>query len=83
MFVHALMGAEADALCGAGYGQRSDERVNVRNGYWHRDFAPPRTASRAVPPPASAPSTWPSRSCGRDRTSPTGCSNAASGPNVP
>ncbi|MGV9734100.1 IS256 family transposase [Rhodococcus aetherivorans] len=38
MFVHALMGAEADALCGADYGQRSDERVNVRNGYRHRDF---------------------------------------------
>ena len=28
-----LMGAEADAICGAGYGQRSDERVNRRNGY--------------------------------------------------
>lgn len=28
MFVHALMGAEADALCGAGYGQRSDDRLN-------------------------------------------------------
>ena len=38
MFIHALMSAEADALCGAGYGQRSDERVNVRNGYRHRDF---------------------------------------------
>lgn len=38
MFVHALMGAEADAVCGAGYGQRSDERTNSRNGYRHRDF---------------------------------------------
>ncbi|MFB9705278.1 transposase, partial [Rhodococcus aetherivorans] len=38
MFIHALMGAEADALCGAGYGQRSDERTNSRNGYRHRDF---------------------------------------------
>ena len=28
-----LMGAEADALCGAGYGERSPERVNRRNGY--------------------------------------------------
>jgi transposase-like protein len=28
-----LMGAEADALCGAGYGERSPERVNSRNGY--------------------------------------------------
>ena len=24
-FIHTLMGAEADALCGAGYGQRSAE----------------------------------------------------------
>lgn len=38
MFVHTLMGAEADVLCGAGYGQRSDERTNSRNGYRHRDF---------------------------------------------
>ena len=28
-----LMGAEADAICGAGYGERSPERVNARNGY--------------------------------------------------
>jgi putative transposase len=32
-FVQALMGAEADALCGAGLGERSPERVNRRNGY--------------------------------------------------
>jgi putative transposase len=31
-FAEALMSAEADALCGAGYGERSDERVNSRNG---------------------------------------------------
>lgn len=37
-FIHALMGAEADAVCGAGYGQRSSERVNQRNGYRHREF---------------------------------------------
>ncbi len=37
-FVQTLMGAEADAVCGAGYGERSDERVNHRNGYRHRDF---------------------------------------------
>jgi transposase-like protein len=30
-FAEALMGAEADALCGAGYGERSPERVNIRN----------------------------------------------------
>src|SRR4051812_21479991 len=37
-FIHTLMGAEADALCGAGYGQRSTERTNQRNGYRHREF---------------------------------------------
>ena len=34
----ALMGAEAEALCGAGYGERSLERVNRRNGYRERDW---------------------------------------------
>ncbi|GAA0930451.1 hypothetical protein GCM10009560_34920 [Nonomuraea longicatena] len=33
----ALMSAEADGLCGAGYGERSDERTNRRNGYRTRD----------------------------------------------
>jgi putative transposase len=37
-FIHTLMGAEADALCCAGYGQRSAERTNSRNGYRHRQF---------------------------------------------
>jgi transposase-like protein len=35
-FAEALMGAEADALCGAGYGERTPERVNIRNGYRER-----------------------------------------------
>jgi len=35
-FAEALMGAEADAACGAPYGQVSDERVNYRNGYRDR-----------------------------------------------
>ena len=35
-FAEALMSAEADALCGAGYGERSPERVNRRNGYRER-----------------------------------------------
>ncbi|GAB3976692.1 hypothetical protein GCM10029978_064250 [Actinoallomurus acanthiterrae] len=34
----ALMSAEADAFCGAEYGQRSGERVNRRNGYRERDW---------------------------------------------
>jgi putative transposase len=37
-FAQALMGAEADAVCGAGYGELSDERVNTRNGYRQRDW---------------------------------------------
>ena len=32
-FAEALMSAEADALCGAGYGERSEDRSNHRNGY--------------------------------------------------
>jgi putative transposase len=35
-FVQALMGAEADALCGAGLGERSPQRGNQRNGYRER-----------------------------------------------
>ena len=34
----ALMGADADAVCGAGYGERSPERVNSRNGYRAREW---------------------------------------------
>jgi transposase-like protein len=37
-FVQALMGAEADAVCGAEYRVRSEERTNTRNGYRHRDW---------------------------------------------
>lgn len=37
-FIDALMGAEADSLCGAGFGERSEDRTNSRNGYRHRDF---------------------------------------------
>ena len=34
----ALMSADADAVCGAGYGERSPERINRRNGYRERDW---------------------------------------------
>ena len=37
-FAEALMGAEAEALCGARYGERSPERINRRNGYRERDW---------------------------------------------
>ena len=35
-FAEALMGAEAEAICGAGYNARSQERTNHRNGYRDR-----------------------------------------------
>src|SRR5688572_18274024 len=37
-FAEALMSAEADAVCGAPYGERSPERVNSRNGYRGREW---------------------------------------------
>lgn len=37
-FINALMSAEADAQCGAGYGEVSPDRVNTRNGYRSREF---------------------------------------------
>src|SRR4051812_18004053 len=37
-FIDTLMSAEADAVCGADYGARSESRINVRNGYRPREF---------------------------------------------
>src|SRR4051794_12908624 len=37
-FMNTLMSAEADAVCGAPYGESSPERTNVRNGYRVREF---------------------------------------------
>jgi len=36
--VSLLMSAEVEAVCGAGYGERSGERVNSRNGYRARPW---------------------------------------------
>jgi transposase-like protein len=36
--INALLSAEADAVCGAEYGQPSAERVNSRNGYRAREL---------------------------------------------
>src|SRR6478752_1408440 len=68
-FIHTLMGAEADALCGAGFGERSMARTNQRNGYRRRQFDT-RTEHWI----------WRSPSCGTDRTSRTGCWSAATAP---
>lgn len=38
VFAEELMSAEADAICGAAYGQRSEERINRRNGYREREL---------------------------------------------
>jgi transposase-like protein len=35
---NAMMSAQADQVCGAAYGERSDERVNRRNGYRAREW---------------------------------------------
>jgi transposase-like protein len=37
-FAQALMNAEVEAVCGAGYRERSDARVNSRNGYRLREW---------------------------------------------
>jgi len=38
MFVQSMMSAEADAICGAPYRERGDERVNSRNGCRPREW---------------------------------------------
>jgi transposase-like protein len=37
-FAEAMMSADADQVCGAEYGTPSEDRVNHRNGYRHRDW---------------------------------------------
>jgi putative transposase len=37
-FLNVMMGAEASALCNAGYGEVTNERTNSRNGYRTRPF---------------------------------------------
>ena len=37
-FISTLLSADADAVCGAGWGQVSDARLTQRNGYRHRDL---------------------------------------------
>jgi putative transposase len=36
--INALLSVDADAVCGAEYGQASPDRVNSRNGYRHREL---------------------------------------------
>ena len=37
-FANAMMSAQADQACGAGWGERSEERTNRRNGYRLREW---------------------------------------------
>jgi len=37
-FINTLLSAQADSVCGAEYGSRSQARSNRRNGYRHRDL---------------------------------------------
>ncbi len=67
-FINTLMSAEADAVCGAGYGGRSAGRTNVRNGY--------RTRERDA---RAGPWRWRSPGCASALTFRTGCSGAAAG----
>ena len=51
-----LMSAEASAMCGAEYGERTEERVNSRNGYRERRWdTRAGTIKLAVPNSAKAP----------------------------
>src|SRR5947207_1579556 len=60
--VQALMGAEADAVCGAPFGERSEERVNTATG-----------TGGGAGTPGRGVSSWRSRGCARAATSRTGC----------
>jgi transposase-like protein len=67
-FIDTLMSAEADAVCGADYGRRSESRINVRNGYRPREFdTRAGTLEVAIPKLRSG------------STSRTGCWSAADG----
>src|SRR3954466_16301093 len=49
-FINTLMSAEADAVCGAAWGERSEARSNHRNGYRSREFdTRARTLEVAIP----------------------------------
>ena len=72
-FAEALMGAEADAVCGAGYGERSDGAGEH----------PQRVPAAGLGHPGREHRAWRSRSCGRAPTSRTGCWSAAAAPRRP
>jgi hypothetical protein len=68
-FADALMSAEADALCGAPYGTRSDERGT-----------PVMVTGQGNGILGQARWSWRSRSCGKGPISRTGCYNTGAAP---
>jgi putative transposase len=48
--INALLSADADAVAGAEWGKPSPDRTAQRNGYRHRDLAPPLGASSGGTP---------------------------------
>ena len=72
-FAEALMSADADAVCGAGYGQRSPDRSNTRNGYRRRGWDTRAGSDRAGDPEAAGGQLLPA----------TGCWSGAGGPSRP
>ena len=71
-FAEALMSADADAVCGAGYGQRNPDRRNTRNGYRRRGWD-----TRAGSIDLAIPKLR------EEATSQTGCWSGADGPSPP
>src|SRR6476469_2731528 len=51
--INSLLSADADAVCGAEYGQVSPQRVNSRNGYRHRELDTPGRHGRRRHPQAA------------------------------
>ena len=67
--INALLSADADAVCGAQWGQQDPQRHAQRNGYSCRPWTP-----------GSAPLTWRSPSCAQEPTFQSGCSSAVNAP---
>ena len=70
--INALLSADADAVVGAEWGQRSPDRTAQRNGYRHRDLDT-RVGTIDVAIPKLRTGTY----------FPSGCSSGASGPSPP
>ncbi|MFD8530259.1 transposase [Streptosporangium canum] len=72
-FAQWMMDAEVEQICGAGYGEVTAERVNIRNGYraqpWGTragsiELAVPRLPSSTRWSSSSGPGRWmPARTC--------------------